>query len=306
MQKVIVTAAVSGNIHVPSMSPYLPVTPQQIIEDAVRAAEAGAAVVHVHAREPEEGKPSVMLDIYGEILTGIKARTDAVICVTTGGTASMTAEERIAVVDRHKPEIASFNCGSLNFALHPIAATIDHYKHGWEKEYLEATESFVFINHFKMMRHFCTRMKECNTLPELEVYDVGMINNIAHLFKEGLLEEPLYIQFVMGILGGTPATMDNLLFLHNTMKTLITSYNWSVCAAGRHQFTMGVANLLLGGNIRVRLEDNLYIRKGVLAKGSAEQVEKAVRIATELGLEVATPDEARQKLGLKGLASVEY
>lgn len=306
MPKTIITAAVTGNIHVPSMSPYLPATPQQIIDDAVKSALAGAAVVHVHAREPEEGKPTTSLDVYEEILTGIKARTDAVVCVTTGGTAAMTAEERIAVVSKYKPEIASFNSGSMNFSLHPIARTIDEFKYEWEKKYLEGTENFVFTNHFQMMGHFCNTMKECRTLPELEVYDVGMINNAAFLVKEGLLEKPLYIQFVMGILGGIPATIDNLLFLYHTAKNQLGDFNWSVCAAGRHQFPMVVTNMLLGGNVRVGLEDNLYLKKGVLARGSYEQVEKTARIANELGIEVATPAEARKELGLKGKSAVNY
>jgi uncharacterized protein (DUF849 family) len=306
MSKIIVTAAITGNIHVPSMSPYLPITPKQIIDETVRAREAGAAVAHIHARNPEDGTPTTSIDIYGEILSGIKAKSDIVVCITTGGTAEMTAKDRIAVVKKFKPELATFNTGSMNFAIYPLANQIEKFKYSWERGYLEKTESFVFVNTFDMLKHYCNTMKEVNTKPELEVYEIGMINNTVQLINEGFLEKPLYIQFVMGILGGIPAGVDYLLYLYNTASKLIGDFNWSVCAAGRHQLPMGVVNMLLGGNIRVGLEDSLYIERGKLAKSNAEQVEKAVCIARQLGKEPASPYEVRKMLNLKGLDNVSF
>jgi uncharacterized protein (DUF849 family) len=304
--KVIITAALTGNIHVPSMSPYLPITPQQLIDEAVLCHGAGASVVHVHARDPKDGRPTTDIEVYRAILSGIKAKTNAIISPTTGGTATMTPEQRINTVRELKPEMATFNAGSLNFALYPVAGKISEFTYPWEKEYLESTENFIFPNTFKSLHVFCTIMKDVQTMPEIEVYDVGQINNIAHIINEGYLDKPLYLQFVMGILGGIPATLDNLIFLVNTARKSFGNFHWSVCAAGRHQLSMGVANMLMGGFMRVGLEDNLYLQKGHLAKSNAEQVEKAVRIARELGLEIATPDEARHMLGLKGLDKVNF
>jgi len=306
MAKVIITAALTGNIHVPSMSPYLPLTPEQLIEEAVRCGEAGAAVVHVHARNPDDGKPTTDVGTYREILSGIKAKSNVVVSPTTGGTATMTPEQRISVVRELKPEMATFNAGSFNFALYPVAGKIENFKYPWEKEFLESTESFIFPNTFTSLKVFCKTMNEVQTKPELEVYDVGQITNLAQIISEGYLKKPLYLQFVLGILGGIPASVDNLLFLYNTAKNTLGDFQWSVCAAGRHQFPMGVVNMIMGGFMRVGLEDNLYIGKGVLAKSSAEQVAKAVHLANELGLEVASPDEARKILGLKGLDKVNY
>ncbi len=304
--KVIITAAITGAIHVPTMSPYLPITPEQIIDEAVKAHDAGAAVVHIHARNPKDGRPSADLELYRIILEGIKKRCDVVVCVTTGGGAGMSLEERIAAVREFKPELASFNMGSINFALYPIAQKIEKFNYPWEKEYLEFTEDFAFNNTFKALKYFCQTMNENGTLPELEVYDVGMINNTAQLINEGILKTPVYIQFVMGILGGIPAGVDNLLFMHNTARQLLPAFHWSVCAAGRNQFPMGTTGMVLGGNMRVGLEDSVYISRGTLAKSNAEQVAKASRIAKELGLEAAAPDDARKVLGLKGLDKVNY
>jgi len=306
MEKVIITAALTGNMHVPSMSPYLPITPKQLIEDALRCEEAGAAVVHVHARNPDDGKPTTDVEIYREILSGVKARSKVVVSPTTGGTMTMTPEQRIAVVRELQPEMATFNAGSFNFALYPVMVKIEEYKYPWEKDFLSSTESFIFSNTFTSLKVFCRTMNEVRTKPELEVYDVGQITNLAQIISEGYLKKPIYLQFVLGILGGIPASVDNLLFLYNTAKSMLGDFQWSVCAAGRHQFPMGVVNMIMGGHMRVGLEDNLYIEKGVLAKSSAEQVEKAVRFAQELGLEVASPDEARKILGLKGLEKVNY
>lgn len=306
MGKVIFTAALTGNIHTPSMSPYLPLTPHQLIEEAVRCEQAGAAVVHVHARNAEDGKPTTDADTYREILSGIKSKSKVVVSPTTGGTATMTPEERIRVVKELKPEMATFNAGSFNFALYPVVSKFDEFKFDWEKDFLESTESFIFPNTFKSLKVFCKTMNEVQTKPELEVYDVGQINNLSQIIREGYLKKPLYLQFVLGILGGIPATIDNLLFLTSTARQALGEFELSVCAAGRHQFPMGVVNMLQGGHMRVGLEDNLYLEKGRLAKSSAEQIEKAIRIARELGLEPASPDEARQILGLKGSDKVSY
>ncbi len=306
MGKVIFTAALTGNIHTPTMSPHLPVTPEELIEDAVRCEEAGAAVVHVHARQPEDGKPSTDVELYREILSGIKSRTNLVVSPTTGGTATMTPEERIRVVAELKPEMATFNAGSMNFALYPVLAKYKEFKHDWEEGFLGGTESFIFPNTFTSLKVFCQTMNECDTKPELEVYDVGQITNLAQIIREGFLKKPLYLQFVLGILGGIPASLENLVFLTNTAQKALVDFELSVCAAGRFQFPMGIANILQGGHMRVGLEDNLYLSKGVLAKGSYEQVAKAVRIAGELGFENASPDEAREILGLKGPDKVNF
>lgn len=306
MPKAIITAAITGSIHTPSMTPYLPITPKQIAEEAVRAFEAGAAVAHIHVRDPETGAPSPSLELFGEVLSEVKSRCNMILCTTTGGGLGMTAEQRVAVVRKYRPELASFNFGSLNFALFPVLQKIKEWKHPWEPQYLAMTEDLIFPNTFKTMREFCGYFKEADTKPEIEIYDVGMINNLAFMIQAGHIQKPVYLQFVMGILGGIPATVENLVFLHQTAKNLIGDFQWSVCAAGRNQMPMCTTALVMGGNARVGLEDSLYVEKGRMAKSNAEQVEKIVRIARELGIEPATPDEARQILGLKGLDKVNY
>lgn len=307
MSKVIITAALTGAIHTPSMSEYLPFTVEHLIDEATRSYNAGAAVVHVHARNPEDGSPSSSGEIFKQILSGIKAKSNVVITPTTGGSYTMTPMERLAVVSALKPEMATFNAGSLNFALYPVLDKYKEFKYEWEKGYLEGTESFIFSNHFESLHIYSKTMNEVNVRPEIEIYDVGQINNVAQLVREGYLKKPVYLQFVMGILGGIPATGDNLLYLIREAKRLLgEGFKWSVCAAGRFQFPMGVINVLEGGFWRVGLEDNIYLEKGVLAKSSAEQVEKAIRIIRELGYEPATADEAREILELKGIDKVNY
>ena len=306
MSKAIITAAVTGGIHTPSMSPYLPLTPEQIADDAVRAAEAGAAIVHVHAREPETGMPSAEQDYFKQIISSIKKRSDVVICITTGGGIGQTTEQRVAAVRNFSPELASLNGGSLNFALFHLLDQMKEFKYEWEPQLLAATEDHSFPNTFKTLREFSVYFREQNTRPEFEIYDVGMINNLAFMIQRGHIQPPIYLQFVLGILGGLPATMKNLMFLYDTAKELIDDFQWSVCAAGRSQFTLCTTSLLMGGHARVGMEDNLYVEKGVLAKSSADQVEKIIRIARELGREPASPDEARQILSLKGLDRVNY
>lgn len=306
MSKLIITAAITGSIHIPSMSPYLPVTPGQIVEEAVRSWEAGASVCHIHVRDPETGQPSPNMDLFRQVASEIKKRCDVVLCLTTGGGLGMTAEQRVAVVPALKPELASFNSGSLNFGLFHTADKIPEFKFPWEKQYLQFTEDFVFTSTFKSLREFCKIFYDQGTMPEFEVYDVGMINNIAFLLERGIIKKPVYLQFVMGILGGIPPSAENLLFMYETARKLIGDFNWSVCAAGRSQMAMCTLSVITGGNVRVGLEDALYLERGVLARSNAEQVQKIARIAKELGREIASPDEARTILELKGLQKVNY
>ena len=306
MEKRIITAAITGSIHTPTMSPYLPITPEQIIDEILAVHEAGGTVCHVHVRDPKTGQPVTDLDIFREIASTVKAKCDIILCLTTGGGLGMSAEERVQTVATLSPELASFNAGSVNFALFQAMEKWKDWKYEWEQKYLRMTEDFVFTNTFKTLREFCEFFDNNNTKPELEVYDSGMINNIANLIERGLLKKPVYVQFVMGVLGGITPSCENLMFLVDYAKRLIGDFEFSVCVAGRAQFPICTQSLLIGGHVRVGLEDNLYLEKGVMAKSNAEQVEKIIRIAKELGIEPATPDEGRQILGLKGLDKVNY
>lgn len=305
MSKAIITAAITGSIHTPTMSEYLPITPDEIADEAIRAYEAGAAVAHIHARDPKTGLPSSDLDLFGEIISKIRSRSDIIICITTGGGMGQTVEERVAPVRIFSPELASLNAGSVNFALFHTVEMFREFKFDWEPQYLGMSEDFIFPNTFKTLREFNAYFNEEGTKPEFEIYDTGMLNNLAFLISRGNVRTPVYLQFVLGILGGMQPTMNNLLFLYNSAKELLGEFEWSVCAAGRHQFRMCTASLLMGGNVRVGLEDNLYLGKGVKAKSNGEQVEKIVRIAKELDIEPATPDEARKMLNLKGSDKVK-
>ncbi len=304
--KVIITAAITGGVHVPSQSPYLPITPDQIVDECVRAGEAGAAVAHIHVRDPENGRPIPSMALFREIAERVKQRSDIVLCTTTGGAPGMTHEERVGVVRELSPELASCNMGSMNFSLAPLADRLKDYQNDWEQPFLAGTEDNIFANTFKSMRYFLETMNAQETRPELEVYDAGMVNNAAFMINAGVLRRPVYIQFVLGILGGLPATVENLVLLYNQARLLLGEFEWSVAAAGRFQFPIGVAALAMGGNVRVGLEDNVYLNKGQLAKSNAEQVAKMVRIVRELSLEPATPDEARKSLHLKGLGEVKF
>ena len=306
MKKVIITAAITGSIHTPSMSPYLPITPEQITEEAIKVYEAGGAVAHVHVRDPKTGIPNADQDAYREIAVGVKKRCDLILCFTTGGRLGEPVEKRLKVVSSLKPEMSSLNAGSLNFALFHVVDKIKDWKFPWEKEYLEGTEDFIFPNTFKTMRQYLSVIGESGTKPEFEIYDVGMINNVAFLIEAGYVKKPVYLQFVLGILGGIAATPQNLTFLVESAKNAIGDFEFSVCAAGRMQFPLCTQSLILGGHARVGLEDNLYLDKGVMAKSNAEQVAKIIRIARELGLEPATPNEARKILNLKGLEKVNF
>ena len=305
-EKAVITAAITGAIHTPTMSEYLPITPEEIAEEALRAYEAGASVCHIHARDPQTGMPVPDVAIMKDIITRIKNRCDMVICVTTGGGLGMTTEQRVAPVELYRPELASFNAGSVNFALFPLASRFKEWKFEWEKQYLAFTEDFIFANTFKSMREYCAKFNEAGTKPEFEIYDAGMVNNVATLVRMGHISTPVYIQFVMGVLGGITASCENLLFLVDYAKKLIGDFEFSVCVAGRAQFPLCTQSLLIGGNVRVGLEDNLYLEKGRMARSNAEQTAKIVRMAKELGIEPASPAETRQILGLKGMDQVNF
>ena len=305
-EKVVITAAITGSIHTPTMSDYLPITPKQIADEAVSAFEAGAAVCHIHARNPETGMPVPDVNLMKEIITSIKSRCNMVVCITTGGGLGMTTQQRVAPVDLYKPELASFNAGSINFALFPVIPRYKEWKFEYEKQYLAMTEDFIFANTFKSMREYCAKFNETGTKPEFEIYDAGMVNNVAFMIQAGYVKKPVYIQFVMGVLGGITPSSENLLFLVDYAKKLIGDFEFSVCVAGRAQFPICTQSLLIGGNARVGLEDNLYLEKGRMAKSNAEQVAKIVRIAKELGIDPATPDETRSILGLKGIDKVNF
>lgn len=303
--KIFVTSAVTGAVHVPSMSPYLPITQQQIIDDAVRAYEAGAAAVHVHTRNPMTGEPDSNIERMREVVSGIHRRCDLIVCVTTGANQLLSLEARLAAIPALQPEVASCNAGSMNYVLSDIAQRIpDGF--GWEKPYLEKTQDNVFTNTYKSIEAYIRTMNASGTRPEFEVYDPGMINNIAYFVNKGIIKMPLYLQFILGIQGGIPATAKNLIFLLDTAKELLGANNfiWSVAAAGKHQMPIAAVALALGGNIRVGLEDNLYLRPHVLAQSSGEQVIAVRSIADALGMELATPSEVREMLQLKGADQV--
>ena len=306
--KVIVTAALTGTVHFPSMSPYLPITPEQIINEGIRAAEAGASILHVHVRNPENGMPTPDLDLFREVLTGIKARTNTVICLSTGGGMGISSEQRAAPIITFKPEMASLNFGSMNFSLYPVAGKIKEWKYPWEKLAMLATEDYIFPNTFKNMREFLSIFAANETKPELELYDLGMVNNVAFMIAGGHIKPPVHVQIVTGTLGGIPSTVNSLVTMINAVKEALGTGNftWSAIGAGRFQMNIGTAALTLGGNVRVGLEDSLFMSKGVLAKSSAEQVEKIIRIMRELSLEPATPEETRKILGLKGISKVNF
>lgn len=308
MEPIIITAAVTGAATVPTLSPYFPHKPKEIADSAVEAAEAGAAIVHVHARNPDDGSPSAQADHFREVLTSIKARTDAIINITTGGSPKMSVQERAANVGVFAPEMCSFNLGSMNFALHPPLKHVKKWRYEWEPAYLEASKDFVFKNTFHDLEHLCSLVRQYKVKPEGEIYDVGHLYNLAFMIKEGFIDLPVHLQFVMGVLGGIGVMQEDLTFLQRKADTLIgpENYTWSVCGVGRGQFGLAPMAMAMGGHVRVGLEDNLYIAKGVLAKSNAELVEKAVRMAEEMDRRVAGPDEVRQMLGLKGMDKVNF
>jgi uncharacterized protein (DUF849 family) len=299
---VIVTCAVTGSIHTPSQSPYLPLTPAQIIEESVAAAQAGAAVLHLHARNPEDGSPTADPAVFMQFLPQIRARCDAIINITTGGGPGMTLEERLAAPERVSPEMTSLNLGTMNFAGFMALEKLPALQHEWERGYREIARRHVFRNTFEDIDTVMHRLGEGHGVRfEFECYDTGHLFNLAIALEKRRYDPPLFLQFVLGIPGGIAAELDQLLHLVRTAQRLFGSdLEWSVLAAGRHQMNMCTHAALLGGNLRVGLEDSLYIGPGQLARSNAEQVAKICRILRELSLEVATPQQARERLKLKG------
>jgi uncharacterized protein (DUF849 family) len=299
--KVIISCAITGAIHVPSLTPHLPITPSQIAENAIGAAEAGAAIVHLHARDPEDGRPTPDPEVFVQFLPEIGAANDVVINITTGGGHGMSLEERTAAARRFQPELCSLNMGSMNFGLFPMLDRIGDFRHEWEPDYLEMTRDFIFKNTFKDIESIVSDLGASGTRFEFECYDVGHLYNLAFLLEKGIVEPPLFVQTVFGILGGIGTHPEDLLHMKRTADRLFgDEYVWSVLAAGRHQTALVTQGSILGGNVRVGLEDSIYLARGVLAETNAQQVEKIARILDELSLEIARPDEARLKLGLKG------
>ena len=305
---VIITCAVTGGIHTPTMSPHLPVTPDEIAHAAIGAAEAGASVIHLHARNPETGKPDPRPETFMQFLPRIKQSTNAVINISTGGGLGMTRDERLAAARRASPEMASLNVGSMNFALFPLLQKYKEFKHDWERQFLEMTKDFIFKNTFADIDYILRELGEGHgTKFEFECYDLGHLYNLAHFVDQGLVKPPFFVQMVFGIMGGAGADLDNLMHMHNIADRLFgKDYEWSVLAAGRHQMPFATQAAMLGGNVRVGLEDSLYIGKGQLARSNAEQVTKIKAIIENLGLEVATPDQARARLALKGGDQVAF
>ncbi|MET9255625.1 3-keto-5-aminohexanoate cleavage protein [Streptomyces sp. NPDC003717] len=306
--KAVISCAVTGSAHTPSMSPHLPVTPEEIAEQSVAAVRAGAAVVHLHARDPETGRPTPDPDVFMRFLPRIKAETDAVVNITTGGSVGMTIEERLAAARRARPELASLNMGSMNFGLFPAAEVDRAWKHDWEQPYLRASESAIFANTFAQIAYTLKELGEgAGTRFEYECYDVGHLYNLAHMADRGLAKPPFLVQSVFGILGGIGADADNLQHMVTIADKLFgDDYHLSAFAAGRHQIPFATQSALLGGHVRVGLEDSLHIGRGELATSNAQQVAKVATLLTELGREIATPDEARALLGLKGIDDVGY
>ena len=300
--KVIITCAVTGSIHTPTMSPHLPLTPSEIAEDSIRAYEAGASIIHLHARDPEDGRPTPSADVFMQFLPRIKQSTNAVVNVTTGGGHGMTLAERLEGALRARPEMCSLNMGSMNFGLYPMLSRYPEFKYEWERAHLENSRDFIFRNTFKDIEYVLKELGEgCGTRFEFECYDVGHLYNLAHFLDRGLVQPPLFVQTIFGILGGIGADHENLMHMKRIADRLFGSdYQWSVLAAGRHQLSFVSMAAMMGGNIRVGLEDSLYAGKGRLATSNAEQVSIVRSIVENLSMEVASADEARDMLALKG------
>ena len=305
--KVIISCAITGSIHTPSMSPYLPVTPDEIADQAVGAAEAGAAIVHLHARVPETGKPSSSPELFGRFLPAIKERSNAIINITTGGGLGMTLDERLAAAKWAKPEIASMNMGSFNFNISGAIGRTREFKHDWERPYLEMTKGFILSNTFEQIDRAMRELGEFGTRFEFECYDVGHLHNLAHFADRGMVKPPFFVQSIFGILGGIAPQPEHMLHMKATADRLFgDDYFLSILAAGRHQMPFVTMGAILGGNVRVGLEDSLFLGRGQLAKSNGEQVAKIRRILEELSLEIASPDDARRMLGTKGAENVGF
>jgi len=306
---VIITCAVTGGIHTPSMSPHLPVTPSEIATASIEAAEAGASIIHLHARDPETGKPDPRPETFKQFLQIIKQSSDAVVNISTGGGLGMSIEERLLAALTASPEMASLNMGSMNFGIFPMLDKYKEFKHDWEKPFLENTRDFIFPNTFATIEYALKNLGEKHqTKFEFECYDLGHLYNLKWFVDKGLVKPPFFVQMVFGILGGAGADLDNLMHMHKVADKLFgaENYEWSVLAAGRNQMPFATQSAMLGGNLRVGLEDSLYIGKGELATSNAQQVSRIRNIVENLGLTVATPDEARERLALKGRDYVKF
>ncbi|MBT5264791.1 MAG: 3-keto-5-aminohexanoate cleavage protein [Rhodospirillaceae bacterium] len=306
--KVIITCAVTGSIHTPTMSPYLAITPDEVAEQSIAAAEAGASILHLHARNPEDGSPTPDPDVFMQFLPRIKQATDAVINITTGGGHGMSLDERLAAPRAASPEMTSLNMGSMNFGLFPILDKMKEFKYDWEPQFLENSRDFIFRNTFKDIEYILKDLGEGHGVRfEFECYDVGHLYTLAHFLERGLVKPPLFVQTIFGILGGIGADEENLMHMRRIANKLFgDDYQWSVLAAGRHQMNFCTMAAMLGGNVRVGMEDSLYISKGKLTESNAMQVAKIKRIVEDLSLEVATPTEAREMLQLKGGDMVKF
>ena len=308
-KSVIITCAPTGGIHTPTMSPYLPITPAEIATASIEAAEAGASIIHLPARDPETGKPAPRTETFLQFLPVITQSTDAVINVSTGAGLGMSMEERLRAATDASPEMASLNMGSMNFGIFPMLEKYTDWKHDWEPEFLAMTRDFIFPNTFATIEYALKNLGEAHgTKFEFECYDLGHLYNVKWFVDQGLIKPPFFIQMVFGILGGVGADLDNLMHMHKVADRLFgaENYEWSVLAAGRHQMPFATQSAMLGGNLRVGLEDSLYIGKGELATSNAEQVRKIRSIVENLGLTVATPAEARERLALKGGDRVNF
>ena len=306
-RKAIITCAVTGSIHTPSMSPYLPVTPEEIIDDALKAAEAGASILHLHARDPENGKPDQTPEAFGSFLPRIKQATDSVVNITTGGSPYMRVEERVLPAAQLKPEVASLNMGSINFGLYHLLDRYKEFKHDWEPQHLEATRDLVFRNSFKDIEYILETCYDNGTRFEFECYDIAHLYNLAHFANRGMVKPPFFVQSVFGILGGIGTHPEDVSHMKRTADRLFgDDYQWSVLGAGSSQMRIAAQAAAMGSNIRVGLEDSLWAGPGKLAKSNADQVRLARQILDSLGIEVATPDEAREILSLKGGDRVEF
>lgn len=306
-KKVIITCAVTGSIHTPSMSPYLPLSAQEIADAAVGAAEAGAAVVHLHARNPEDGRPDQRPEAFAPILQSIKQRSDVVVNITTGGAPLMTVDERIQPAAVFKPEVASLNMGSMNFGLFPMLKRYKEFKYDWEPAMLEASNDFIFRNTYKDIRFILETMNTSGTRYEFECYDTAHLHNLHYFYREGIVKAPLFIQTVFGLLGGIGAHPDEVMHMRRTADRLFgDNYHWSVLGAGRAQMPVAAMAAAMGGHVRVGLEDSLFAGAGKLAESNAEQVIQVRKIIEGLGLEIAAPDEAREILSLKGRDKVAF
>ncbi|WP_369201996.1 3-keto-5-aminohexanoate cleavage protein [Streptomyces sp. PU-14G] len=305
---VIITCAPTGGIHTPTMSPHLPITPDEIAQASVEAAQAGAAIVHLHARDPETGRPDPRPELFQQFLPRISAESDAVVNISTGGGLGMTREERLRAAVSASPEMASLNVGSLNFGIFPMREKYGQWKHGWEPEFLESTRDLVFKNTFADLEHIVKELGQGHgTRFEFECYDLGHLYNLAWLIDEGWVRPPFFVQMVFGVLGGVGADLDNLVHMHTVAQKLFgDGYEWSVLAAGRHQMPFATQAAMLGGNLRVGMEDSLYIGPGELAPSNAAQVTKIRSVVESLGHTIATPHETRSRLGLKGADRVAF